>query len=264
MKRMSESLDTNYIQDNGYGCRVYPSRLEFYYKLGLKDSQIEKWCDKFGYEPYIKHVLFCKSDYELYQKHYESWKYVRDTLSSKHDRRGGRTCFATSKDILMDGLITDILIGSINHYYPDLDISKNDNDKQLSLNSNAELTPDFKVVMNGKLYYVEMKITKEKKDGSERSDWSRNTLTVRPGKYNSVNKEIFRYKKFNNKYHPVMFLRINYTGGMFAVIAYDKFKPSSKDDTYFAYYRQCFFNKLEDLTSGIVNEIKNEIESIEK
>lgn len=254
-----------YVEDEGKSGFIYPYRKDFYNKLGLTDSQIHNWCKKFGYKPYIYEIISCKDDRDLYNKYPKTWKFVRDTLEGNYQRCLGRTCFATAKDILFDGLVTDIILASIKNYYPELHIRKNDNDEQLELNSNAELTPDFIVNVGGKNYYVEMKITKNKKDEYDRSEWSKNTLTIR-NNYNTLKKELFRYREFNTPEIPLMFLRIN--PGVdnepmrLAVIGYDKFRKSKKDDSYYAFYRLVYFNSLKDMSIYIGKEIEKEIQEI--
>lgn len=261
MKRLSETYDPNikWVDEHGDWCRVYPARLKLYHDLGLKDSDIERWCDRFEYDEYIKHVLTSKNDRDLFEKHPQSWKIVRDILSDKSTRCCGRTRYATAKDLLMDGLITDIIFTGIKKLCPDLHIKKNNQDEKLSLVSNAGIEPDFEV--NG--YLLEMKITKDKEDDKGRSKWA-GTFTIRP-EFDEVNRELLRYSKYNTPEHPLMFLRINHIDKLLAVISYDKFRPSKTDKSYYAYYRpRQFSNNIKTFIEIIGEEIRKEIKDIEQ
>ena len=261
MEKINETF-IEYKPENGFdGCKVYHNRLNFYHKLGK--NQIPQDCEIFGYDPYIEHVLTSDSDLDLYKKDPKSWEFVRNTLLPRHERRGNRTCFATAKDILMDGLVTDVMQNGFKNYCPELKIEKSNQDSKLSLISNATLEPDFKVYINGMVYLVEMKIANDREDSKGRKKWS-GTFTIRT-EYDEVNRELLRYSKYNKPIHPLLFLRINPKDNYVAVIAYDKFiKSKSGDGTYYAHYRPRIFNNLESLIKIINEEIRKEINDIQK
>lgn len=260
-----------YIPEEGSGMRLFYDRLKFYRRLGFEDSQLQSWCKRFNYKPYIFEILFCETDEELFNSFPETWKFVRETLKDKTKRRAGRTCFATAKDILMDGLMTDIILAGIKHKHPELNIRKNDVDSQLELNSRATHEPDFIVKVNGQEYYLEMKITKNKEDELGRKQWSEKTLTIRPD-YDGVKRELFNYSGYNTNQRPVMFLRINpclesepSSPMCLAVVDYNKFKPSKKQDgSYYAFYRPSWFKGYDEMFTNIGDEIIKEIKDTKK
>lgn len=259
MKKLSETYDPNikWVEDSGTHGWIYWPRLKLYHDLGLKDTQLEKWFDKFKYDDYVKHVITSKNEKDLYEQHPKSWKKVRDVLLNRPERRKGRTCYETARDLLMDGLITDIIFIGIKSLCPDLNINKNKQDENLSLVSKAGIEPDFNV--NG--YPLEMKITKDKEDDYGRSKWA-GTFTIRPGE---LDRELFRYSKYNSHEYPLMFLRINHVDKLLAVIGYDKFRPSKTDKSYYAYYRpRQFSNNIKTFIKTIGEEIRKEIKDIEQ
>lgn len=260
-----------YVKEEGAGMRLFHDRLKFYRRLGFRDSQLQAWCKRFKYKPYIYEIITCETDEELFHKFPETWKFVKETLGKKYKRRAGRTCFATAKDLLMDGLITDIILEGVRHNCPTLKIRKNDVDSQLELNSTATHEPDFIVEVGGKEYYLEMKITKNKEDLQGRKQWSGNTLTIRPA-YDGVKRELFNYSDYNTNQRPVMFLRINpsleteQTSPMcLAVVGYHKFESSKDNDgSYYAFYRPSWFKGYNQMFTNIGEEIKKEIKDIEE
>lgn len=247
---------------------VFDERKKFYNNLGLTDNQLPICCKRFGYEPYIEHVLVCNTDRELFEKYPDSWKFVRDILKDRN--KDGRTCFAFAKDILMDGLITDIIFSCVKKHSKNknIHIEKSKQDSKLNLLATSSIEPDFTV--NG--YYLEMKITKDVVDEQGRHTWGTDTLTVRDI-YNAVNKQIKRYSEYN-KESPLMFLRINAKDKYLIVKSYDKFRNSySNDGSMFVYYKgkknnniddRKFFNNCDELGISIIESIKKEIEYIEK
>lgn len=250
-----KNSELQYVEDVGGGYHIYNQRIRLYHFLGFTDSQISQICKRFKYDDYIEHILTCESDYELFEKFPESWKYMRDTLTEATKRRHGRTVFATAKDILIDGMITDIILAGLNKHFPDLNIKKNGQDEKLSLMPKVDITPDF--VVDG--YPIEMKITTDKINEG-RHQWTGTSLTIRR---DDLDTELFRYNRFNTPEHPVIFLRIKNGNPTYqlAVIEYHKFVPSKiqKDGSYYAMYKPKVFNSYMEMLKLIYEEINKEI-----
>ena len=233
--------------DNPY---IYSARMKLLNTLGLQPDDILSYCKQFDYPDYIGEILLSKSDKDLYDKYPETWKFVRDTLETKTKRRRGRTCYATSKDILMDGVFTDIMVYNLKKYCPDIKVNKNEQDSNLTLNENASTEPDL--IINGRR--VEMKQSKDS------TRWSDKTITIRPidGELESG---LFRYSKYNSFENPLYFLRINYDRCILTIVRYDDFRESfSKDGSYFARYTPYMFkHSMEDFSKVLGRAIKDKI-----
>lgn len=240
---------------------IYWSRLKFYHKMGFTNSQLGRWCERFGYSSHVANILTCTKEGDLPT---DTVEYIQKNLGGgkrKLKDDDDRTSFEKSRDILMDGLCTDIIHAGTNHYYPTLKISKNKQDKKLDLVSKASIDPDFEVEIDGQKYLIEMKTMKNKVDKLNRNVWS-GTFTIRK---DDLEKEFSRYEKYNTRKHPLLFLRINPEDGLLAVIPYSKFRPSkSPDGSYYAYYTPIKFNTLEELCKGIGRGIVEGTEYIKR
>lgn len=248
---MSEII---YTQDTGTKGWISNPRINLYHKLGFTDEQIKTWCDYFKYHGYIYEILTCENDRELFEKYPMTWKFVRSMLLDKSQRRLGRTCFETAKDLLWDGFITDIIYLGLTKQCPDIIISKNNQDTKLSLLPNATHEPDF--IINGRL--VEMK---QNKDSTR---WSSSTITVRPGDNGKELQSLFNYSKYNTDDSPLYFLRINYDKNILTIVKYNDFKPSKikygnecNDGSYYVHYTPFYFeNDIKDFINTLGNAIR--------
>lgn len=218
---------------------------------GLTPEALSFFCKQiFKYKQYVTDIILSKDERDLFETRNESWHLMRQIMEpdGMSARRRERNCYAAAKDILVDGMFTDIILLHIHYFFPDLNIRKNKQDEALELKQQASIEPDF--VINDKCY-LEMKITRDSTDELNRSLWTNKTLTIRPARLES---ELLRYKGFKHLY----FLRINYTSQLLAVIKYADFRPSiTGDGSYYAKYDVKKFGNAD--FEGFIKLIRNAI-----
>ena len=209
---------------------VYRTRFNMLDYWGFTREKLNRLCnDVFKYKQYVIDIVMSENERDLHENHNQAWHRMRKLMEKDNmeNRRNGRDCYTTAKDILADGLFTDVLLHRMRELFPELNIKKNEQDEVLELKDSVSNEPDF--VING-LYRLEMKISQDHKDAKNRSKWTNKTLTIRP---ENLQSELLRYKDFPNLY----FLRINHSDRLCCVIKYTDFRPSfSKDGSYYAKY----------------------------
>lgn len=202
---------------------VYNTRLKLLKSWGYDTDKIIEYLRNKQYPSYIEGVLFnTTNSKELYDNYYDSWvEYYNISSTFNQYRLKDRTPYCTSKDLLMDGLFTSIMIDFYNKKHPDKPLIINEQDMNLELVTNASLAPDF-TLMDGRVY-LEMKICS---NGVDRDEKNRNTfqstsITIRG---DDVERMYKRYGIYQDR--PFYYLFINHTDKQLVVIKYNKFKNS--------------------------------------
>lgn len=235
---------------------VAETRLSMLNDWGITHDVLSFFCRQiFKYKDYVTDIILSKNEKDLYETHNESWHLMRQIMEPDDMcvRRRERNCYAAAKDILADGMFTDIILLHIRYFFPELNIRKNKQDEVLELKQQASIEPDF--LINGAIY-LEMKITRDNTDELNRSSWTKKSLTIKPER---AENELLRYEGFRQHLY---FLRINYTSKLLAVINYIDFKKSkSGDGSYYAMYDVKNYGNTDfkGFIKLIRNAIRNEI-----
>lgn len=241
------------------GYFVFFSRYNMLKESGFDFKRILKYCnDCDDIDNSIGHFITSMCENDLSSNYPLSYQIMNENISDY--RTHGRSKFETVRDISIDGLVSKIIIHTIqNEEDTEFNITENDQDKYLSIVKFSSITPDFIVQYNNDENYIEMKMGGNKQDNDDyhRSVWTNKTITIRQ---NDVEREFLRYSRLEYR-DKIYFLRINPKIHQFSITKLTNYKQSKKNDgSIFAYHMPINYTNLYDLSIKIKEEIKKEID----
>lgn len=237
------------------GYFVFFSRYNMMKESGFNFNEILKYCnDCDDIDNSIGHFITSMNEDDLMNNYPMSYKIMNENISDS--RLHGRSKFETVRDIAIDGLVSKIIIHTIqNEKDEDFYITENEQDKYLSIVKKVSITPDFIVQYNDDKLYIEMKMggNRQKEDEYNRSIWTNKTITIRP---KDVERELMRYSRLEYK-DKIYFLRINPEKHQFSITKLTNYMKSKKNDgSFFVYHTPINYINLYDLSIKIKEEIK--------
>lgn len=240
------------------GYFVFFSRYNMLKESGFDLKKILEYCnDSNDIDNSIGQFITSMYESDLRTNYPLSYQIMNENISDS--RLHGRSKFETVRDISIDGLVSKIIIHTIQNekdigFY----ITENDQDKYLSIVKKTSITPDFIVQYNNEKNYIEMKMggNRRNEDEYNRSVWTNKTITIRQ---KDVERELLRYSRLEYK-DKIYFLRINPDIHQFSITKLTNYMQSKKNDgTFFAYHVPVNYINLYDLSIKIKEEIKKEI-----
>lgn len=234
--------------------KIYQDNITILNTFGYTENDIIPLAKKYKFPKYMISLFQTKDDKTLFEKDYESYKYIHDTLDDKWSRRElrmkardeykfYRTVVQTALDIGIDAIVTHIMQELILKHSK-YKIRMNDVDDNFELISEATKVPDFKFGNGG---FLEMKKSSAKKWGFN------NTNTQFQINPKMIWSELTPYKKYNYMF----FLRIDVNTNKMVVIYIDEFDTNGC--AHFSKSRVTKYTNQNDFTTALDNAIKDAI-----
>ena len=175
--------------------------------LGVKKSFYDI-CKKLNYP---KYALDCMRTYEgtndflkdkdIYENYIDSWIHLYSNLTL--ERRDSkklksiRTFSATCRDLVCNDIVETFLVSELNKHTNDFVIISNDEKDEngsFQIYKNATTKPDFKLIIDGKEYLLELKCTNEKKIGFKDDKFINNISDYSHYRYKEYKKNLYFLK----------------------------------------------------------------------